>query len=647
MTLSATELEMRSVDDRYRMLVDAITDYAIYMLDASGHVTSWNAGARRFKGYSESEILGEHFSRFYTPEDREAGIPRKALNTAETEGRFEAEGWRVRKDGERFWAHVVIDAIRDGDGRLVGFAKITRDLTERKAAEEVLKRSEEQFRLLVQGVTDYAIYMLDPDGHVSSWNAGAQRIKGYEPEEIIGEHFSRFYTEEDKANDLPRRALEIAAGEGRFEREGWRVRKDGTRFWATVIIDSIRSDDGELIGFAKVTRDITEKRNAQEALETAQLELFQAQKMEAVGQLTGGIAHDFNNLLTAILGSLEIAKKRSVLGQDVSDLIDNAIHGAQRGASLTQRLLAFSRKQELTFEAVDVSELVRGMANLLQRSIGPLIEINTSFPLKLPKARSDPNQLENALLNLVVNARDAMPDGGVITISARRRTLSEGQISDLPSGDYICLSVKDEGEGMDAETLEKATQPFFTTKGVGKGTGLGLPMIQGLMAQSGGRLSLNSTVGRGTMAELWLPLAHGGDLDELEPEPVVEVAAPEPFKPLTVLAVDDDSLVLMNTVLMLEDLGHTTMEAQSAVEALQVLDLGPLPDVVITDYAMPHTTGSELAALIIERYPGIAVILATGYAELPSGEESALPRLAKPFGQAQLQRALALAAATD
>jgi PAS domain S-box-containing protein len=647
MTLTTAELEMRSVDDRYRMLVDAITDYAIYMLDASGHVTSWNAGARRFKGYSESEILGEHFSRFYTPEDREAGIPRKALNTAETEGRFEAEGWRVRKDGERFWAHVVIDAIRDGDGRLVGFAKITRDLTERKAAEEVLKRSEEQFRLLVQGVTDYAIYMLDPDGHVSSWNAGAQRIKGYAPDEIIGEHFSRFYTEEDKADDLPRRALEIAAGEGRFEREGWRVRKDGSRFWATVIIDSIRSDDGELIGFAKVTRDITEKRNAQEALETAQLELFQAQKMEAVGQLTGGIAHDFNNLLTAILGSLEIAKKRSVLGQDVSDLIDNAIHGAQRGASLTQRLLAFSRKQELTFEAVDVSELVRGMANLLQRSIGPLIEINTSFPLKLPKARSDPNQLENALLNLVVNARDAMPDGGVITISARRRTLSEGQISDLPSGDYMCLSVKDEGEGMDAETLEKATQPFFTTKGVGKGTGLGLPMIQGLMAQSGGRLILNSTVGRGTMAELWLPLAHEDDLDELELEPVIEFAAPEPFKPLTVLAVDDDSLVLMNTVLMLEDLGHTTMEAQSAVEALQVLELGPLPDVVITDHAMPHTTGSQLAAMIIERYPGIPVILATGYAELPSGEESALPRLAKPFGQAQLQRALALAAAPD
>jgi PAS domain S-box-containing protein len=299
------------MEGRYRLLVDAITDYAIYMLDTDGHVSSWNAGAQRFKGYTEAEILGEHFSRFYTPEELAAGVPARALATAEAVGRFEAEGWRVRKDGERFWAHVVIDAIRDPYGHLVGFAKITRDLTERKAAEEVLRRSEEQFRLLVQGVTDYAIYMLDPDGKVASWNAGAQRIKGYSPEDIIGEHFSRFYTEEDKTEELPRAALEIATKEGRFEKEGWRVRKDGTRFWASVVIDAIRSEDGKLIGFAKVTRDVTEKRQAQEALERAQQELFQAQKMEAVGQLTGGIAHDFNNLLMAVLGSLEIARKRA------------------------------------------------------------------------------------------------------------------------------------------------------------------------------------------------------------------------------------------------------------------------------------------------------------------------------------------------
>jgi PAS domain S-box-containing protein len=405
------------------------------MLDTDGHVSSWNAGAQRFKGYTESEILGEHFSRFYTPEELAAGVPARALATAEAEGRFEAEGWRVRKDGERFWAHVVIDAIRDPHGHLVGFAKITRDLTERKAAEEVLRRSEEQFRLLVQGVTDYAIYMLDPDGRVASWNGGAQRIKGYEPEEIIGEHFSRFYTEDDKAAELPRKALEIAASEGRFEKEGWRLRKDGSRFWASVIIDAIRGDDGTLIGFAKVTRDVTEKRQAQEALERAQHELFQAQKMEAVGQLTGGIAHDFNNLLMAVLGSLEIARKRALEGRDVVSLIDNAITGAKRGASLTQRLLAFSRKQELTLEPVAVPALVSGMTELLQRSIGSAIEITTTFPLALPPVLSDSNQLESALLNLVVNARDAMPEGGIIAISARKHSLRKGQIPELGPGD--------------------------------------------------------------------------------------------------------------------------------------------------------------------------------------------------------------------
>jgi PAS domain S-box-containing protein len=463
---AGTTLQTPTMDGRYRLLVDAITDYAIYMLDPDGFVSSWNSGAQRSKGYREEEILGEHFSRFYLPEDRDAGLPQKALATAASAGRFESEGWRLRKDGTPYWAHVVIDAIRDPGGQLLGFAKITRDLSERKFAEAELKRSEEQFRLLVQGVTDYAIYMLDPSGNVASWNVGAQRIKGYRPEEIIGRHFSTFYTEEDKAAGLPATALSAAVTEGRFEKEGWRVRNDGSRFWASVIIDAIRDDDGTLLGFAKVTRDITEKRDAQRALEQAREELFQAQKMEAVGQLTGGIAHDFNNLLMAVMGSLEMAHKRALRGENVIPLIENAMKGAQRGASLTQRMLAFSRKQELKLEAVDVVDLVRGMADLFQRSIGPSIKIETSFPLFMPKALSDVNQLENALLNLVVNARDAMPEGGAIVITAKAREIAPGEIPELRTGRYICLSVQDRGEGMDAETLTKAASPFFTTKGV-------------------------------------------------------------------------------------------------------------------------------------------------------------------------------------
>lgn len=638
MTARASTLQAASGEGRYRLLVDAITDYAIYLLDPDGLVSSWNAGAQRFKGYTEEEILGEHFSRFYTAEDNAAGTPAKALATAETVGRFEAKGWRVRKDGERFWAHVIIDAIRDQHGQLVGFAKITRDLSERKIAEQVLKRSEEQFRLLVQGVTDYAIYMLDPQGNVVSWNPGARRIKGYEPDEIIGQHFSRFYTEEDRADELPARALKTAAAEGRFEKEGWRVRKDGTRFWATVIIDAIHDDDGKLIGFAKVTRDITEKREAQEALHRTQEELFQAQKMEAVGQLTGGIAHDFNNLLTAILGSLEIARKKAVAVPEIVGLIDNAITGAKRGASMTQRLLAFSRKQDLRIEPVDVPALVAETAELLQRSIGPGIDISTTFPLKLPKVQSDPNQLANALLNLVVNARDAMSGGGSIVISAKKRTLGDGQVKDLKAGDYVCLSVKDEGAGMDAETLEKATTPFFTTKGIGKGTGLGLPMVQGLMAQSGGGLVMKSQSGKGTTAELWLRVSDvAAEMDQpraVEPELV-------PSRPLAVLVVDDDGLVLMNTVLMLEDLGHRPTEAMSGEEALALLEAGPLPDVVVTDHAMPHMTGAELAEKIVALYPDQKVILATGFAELPDGLEVDIPRLAKPFTQRLLNETIA------
>ncbi|KAA0690984.1 PAS domain-containing sensor histidine kinase [Neorhizobium sp. P12A] len=630
-------LQQASTEGRYRILVDAITDYAIYLLDPEGYVSSWNPGAQRFKGYSEQEILGEHFSRFYTPEDRAAGIPAMALATAAREGRFEAEGWRVRKDGKRFWAHVIIDAVHDPRGQLVGFAKITRDLSERKATEEVLKRNQEQFRLLVQGVTDYAIYMLDPEGRVSSWNAGAQRIKGYAPDEIIGEHFSRFYTDEDKEKELPRNALETAAREGRFEREGWRVRKDGTRFWASVIIDAIHADDGNLIGFAKITRDVTEKCNAQEALDRAREELFQSQKMEAVGQLTGGIAHDFNNLLTAILGSLEIARKRVAEMPEVLGLIDNAMQGARRGASLTQRLLAFSRKQELKLELVDLQNLVKEMAELLQHSIGPAVEISTVFPLSLPLARTDPNQLGSALLNLVVNARDAMPRGGMITVSARKHVLDKGDVPDLPAGEYVCLSVRDEGEGMDAETLEKATTPFFTTKGIGKGTGLGLPMVQGVMAQSGGRLTLKSVRSQGTTAELWMPIA---DKQKVE-NPPAEQTSVDPVGPLTVLVVDDDSLVQMNTVLMLEDLGHATMQAQSGKEALEVLERGPVPDVLITDHAMPHMTGADLAREVASRYPNVRIVLATGYAELPDGAEVDAQRLSKPFNQRQLKAALA------
>ena len=312
----------------YELLIQGVVDYAIYMLDPKGHVVSWNPGAERIKGYTADEIIGAHFSRFYTDEDRAAGVPEKALKIAAETGRFTTEAWRCRKDGSRFWAMVVIDAIRRGD-RLIGFAKITRDMTEQRAAQLAALESERRFRLLVEGVTDYAIYMLSPEGRVTNWNAGAERIKGYASSEIVGEHFSRFYTPEDVDIGLPDKALATAVRDGRYEAEGWRCRKDGSRFWAGVVIDAIY-DDGQLIGFAKITRDLTERREAQMQLEQSREQLFQAQKMEAMGQLTGGIAHDFNNLLTGITGSLELLKARVAQGR-IGDL-DRYITAAQGAA---------------------------------------------------------------------------------------------------------------------------------------------------------------------------------------------------------------------------------------------------------------------------------------------------------------------------
>jgi PAS domain S-box-containing protein len=626
-------------DGRYRLLVEAVTDYAIYMLDPDGIVTSWNAGARRFKGYEASEIIGQHFSRFYSAEDRASGLPERALETSRRTGKFESEGWRVRKDGSQFWAFVVIDPIRSVAGEIIGYAKITRDLTERKKAEQILRRSEDQFRLLVQGVTDYAIYLLDPQGFVTNWNVGAQRIKGYAPHEIIGQHFSRFYTDEDQEAGEPRRSLDTAMRAGRAEKEGWRVRKDRTRFWAHVVIDVIRDDAGSILGFAKITRDITERRETQQKLEGAREALLQSQKMEAIGHLTGGIAHDFNNLLMVVLGSLELVRKRMPNDDKLTTLVDNAILGAQRGAILTKRMLAFARRQELSLETVHVPELVRGMTDLLQRSLGQTISIETRFPIVLKPILADSNQVEMALLNLAVNARDAMPEGGQIILAARETVVEADEPGGLKAGRYVCISVSDTGEGMDQATLNRAMEPFFTTKGPGKGTGLGLPMVHGLAQQSGGHFNLKSRLGEGTTAELWLPVTgetRSGVEQSRPPSPGADRQHPL----LAVLAVDDDGLVLTNTVAMLQDLGHTAIGASSGKEALEILRQENSFDLVITDQIMPQMTGLQLADAIKADWPKLPVILATGFAEIPSNARH-LVRLSKPFTQAELAEKLA------
>lgn len=600
-----------STGSRFELLVQSVTDYAIYMLDVEGHVTSWNAGARRFKGYEAEEIIGQHFSRFYTAEERQREIPRIALETAEREGRFEAEGWRVRKDGTRFWANVVIDPIRDPVGNLIGFAKVTRDLTERRAAEEELRRSEQRFRLLVQGVTDYAIYLLDTTGLVSSWNAGAERFKGYAAEEIIGQHFSRFYPEEDQAAGSPDRALETSRREGRFEAEGWRIRKDGSRFWASVVIDPIRDDDGELIGFAKVTRDLTEKRAIEE-------QLRQSQKMEAVGQLTGGLAHDFNNLLTGISGSLEMMQMRLAQGRTGDfDRYFLAAQGAvKRAAALTHRLLAFSRRQTLDPKPTNVNRLLSGIEELVRRTVGPGIQVEVVGASGLWPTLIDPNQLENAIINLCINGRDAMPEGGKLTIETSNKWLDEraARQQDLPVGQYVSVCVTDTGTGMSPEVIAKAFEPFFTTKPLGEGTGLGLSMIYGFARQSGGQVRIYSEIGEGTTMCLYLP-RH--DQDTLAEEDEGIAPRTEPIGDgQVVLVIDDEPTIRMLVAEVLTESGYAVIEAVDGPSGLRLLESNARIDLLITDVGLPGgMNGRQVADAARVTRPDLKVLFITGYAE--------------------------------
>ncbi|MBN9487895.1 MAG: PAS domain S-box protein [Alphaproteobacteria bacterium] len=495
----------------------------------------------------------------------------------------------------------------------------------------------ERFQLLVGAVRDYAIYMLDPTGRIVSWNAGAERFKGYKAEEVIGRHFSLFYTAEDREQRIPELALKTAYTSGKFETEGWRVRKDGNRFWAHVVIDPITDPGGNLIGFAKITRDLTERREAQDKLEKAKEALFQSQKMEAIGRFTGGVAHDFNNLLAVVLGGLDLVQRR--IGKNdpqLERLLDNVRQAAQRGANLTQRMLAFARRQELKPELIDIRAQLKTMTDLLDRSLGPDITLATRFPKETVTVLADPVQLEMAILNLAVNARDAMPAGGTVTIEVTIEALDDSNSHGLNAGRYAALSVIDHGVGMDQETMRQAIEPFFSTKGVGQGTGLGLSMVHGLAEQSGGRFILRSTLGQGTRATLLLPLQSGVVAEDAKHD----TEGPLPSAALSVLAVDDDVLVLMNTAMMLEEAGHSVTTAYSGQEALKVIGLSKPFDLLVTDQGMPNMTGQQLIQRVRAQFPTMPVILATGYAETPPGLGRDAIKLNKPFLQTQLLEAV-------
>ncbi|WJR81215.1 PAS domain-containing sensor histidine kinase [Bradyrhizobium sp. NP1] len=492
-----------------------------------------------------------------------------------------------------------------------------------------LFESERNFRLLVEGVADYALYMLDPTGIITSWNIGGQRIKGYSTEEILGQHFSRFYTETDRANGKPARALGIAREQGRYEEEGWRVRKDGTFFWASVIIDPIY-EGGRLVGFAKITRDITERRNAQLKLEQMQKHLAESQKLDALGQLTGGVAHDFNNLLMIVSGSLHVLKKGISNAPKLERAIAAIDMATKRGAALTSQLLTFARRQSVNPEVVNVAAQIAEIRDVLHTGIGGASRLTFDVDENAWPVRVDVAELETALVNLVINARDAMPDGGTITVSARNRTIGEGP----DAIDYVAVSVHDSGTGIAPDIQGKIFDPFFTTKPVGKGTGLGLSQVHGFAHQAGGTVNVESELGAGTRVTLLLP-REGGEPEVRTPQ-VAKVN-----RSGTVLLVEDNPDVASVSCSLLEQLGYTVRRVADAETALVEIELDGI-DLVFSDIVMPgKMDGLSLAHRLKEKRPNLPILLVTGYSDAARNVRGTFPILRKPYEIHQLSEAIA------
>jgi PAS domain S-box-containing protein len=494
--------------------------------------------------------------------------------------------------------------------------------------ERDLFESERNFRLLVEGVADYALYMLDLDGVVTSWNIGGQRIKGYSPTEIIGQHFSRFYTEVDRANGKPLRALLIAREQGRYEEEGWRVRKDGTFFWASVIIDPIY-EDGTLVGFAKITRDITERREAQLKLEQMHQQLAESQKLDALGQLTGGVAHDFNNLLMIISGSLYTLRK--AVGDDPkSQRALSAIEGAtKRGASLTSQLLTFARRQSVNPQAVDVAERIDAVREVLDAAVGSAVTLQFDVEPGVWPVMVDVAEFETALVNLVINARDAMTGGGVIIISAH----NDKRGGEVGAG-HVAISVQDSGTGIAPDILSKIFDPFFTTKPIGKGTGLGLSQVHGFAHQAGGTVRVTSELGKGTRITILLPRKDA--VSVAEDAGTVDIGGSG-----TVLLVEDNPEVASVSAGLLEQLGYTVRRVANAEAALREIELDGV-DLVFSDIVMPgKMDGLGLARHLKATKPGLPILLASGYSDAALSVRGDFPILRKPYEIHELSQAIA------
>jgi len=528
---------------------------------------------------------------------------------------------------------------------IFGLQAIRNQFHELVRTHSLAQAANQRFQLLVQGVTDYAIFLLDPQGNVTNWNSGAVRIHGYAEDEIISRPFSQFYTAEDRAKEVPARALATAAREGKYEAEGWRVRKDGTRFWASVVIDRIDDAKGDLVGFAKITRDITERRETQQRLDAAREQLYQSQKMDAVGQLTGGVAHDFNNLLTIIIGNLDGAKRALEAGEAGAQerllrSIDQALVGAHRAARLTAHLLAFSRRQPLEAKVLDVNKLLRHLSAFLKPSLGEQVQLEVVGAGGIWQVEADETQLETAILNLALNARDAMPEGGRVTIEASNTYLDDiycSKNADVRPGQYVEISVTDNGLGMSADVAGRAFEPFFTTKETGQGTGLGLSQVYGFVKQIGGHVKIYSEPGHGTTVKIYLPRVKGAAATA-EPD-LQNAKMPAAQGGESILVVEDDDDVRAFIAETLRELNYVVFRAIDAPSALKILE-GERVDLMLTDVVLPGRNGRDLAAAAVAKRPGLKVLFMTGYSRnaiVHNGRlDQGVNMIQKPFSQAAL-----------
>ena len=632
---------------RFDLIVEGIDDYSIFMLDAEGRIASWNRGAERITGYPASEVLGQALDRLYTPEDRAAGVPEDLLRRARESGRVADRGWRLARDGRRFLAEIAITALRDPAGRLEGFVNFARDVTEQQAVAGELRHAQDRLTLALQsgnvGLWDWDA-VADTLYVSPEWKAQL----GYDEDELPTHDglFGELLHPDDSARVLALRDAALADPATLYDVEVRLRHKDGGWRWIHTRGRVLRDAAGRPIRMIGVHTDVTERRHIE-------AQLRQALRMEAIGQLTGGVAHDFNNLLTVVLGNAELLRDRLADDAEARQLAETTRAAAERGASLTRRLLAFARRETLMPERVEPNRLVAGLLPLLTRTLGEDIEIATDLGADLWAVVADAHQLENSLINLAVNARDALPDGGHVVSATRKRVVTPGSklAQSTPPGDYVELLVSDDGEGMPPEVLERAFEPFFTTKDVGKGSGLGLSMVYGFVRQSGGEVVIESSVGRGTTVRLLLPRARpvaSADGGQVRLDRLAGGGGER------VLVVEDDAAVRELMAGLLRDQGYDVVEAADGPNALEVAGRAGALDLLVTDMVMPGgMNGAALAARLRGERPGLPVLFVSGYSDrplpgLPANGEPTAPQaggpidrnLGKPFSRRALASAV-------